>query len=202
MTEEEKAAAEAAAKAEKEAKERSQDVIKQELEKQAQKKVFSEKEKAAFNLKKKIEEAKALGIDPKDILGIEEDQKDEVPEWYKKEQAKNSQKTALQLADSIADPDEKALVKEYLSTRVVASGDAESDFRLAFGAVNALKNKQIIEDMNRRVAPRTVAAGGSQGAKFDEQFTPTEEEALFMKSFGLKKEQIIEVRRKIEAKQR
>lgn len=169
-------------------------------------KVRTEKEKAIFNLQKKAEEARDLGIDPAEILGtkakIEKEEGDDVPEWYKREQQKQAQKTALELADGLSDPDQKALVINYLQHRIVPSGNPQDDFRLALSAASASKNKQIAEEVGRYVAPRVTAAGGSQPAKVEEEFTPTPEEARFMAHpYNTSKENIIAARKRVADKQ-
>lgn len=181
----------------------SQNSIKEALEKETAKQTYSEKEKVAFNLKKKADEAKSLGLDPKLILGVDEEPKDEIPEWYRREKAKETQQTAVQLADRIEDADERNLVKTYLQNRIVPSGNPEDDFRLALNAVSALKNKQIAEEVSRKVFPKTTASGGSAPIKSDEggEFVPTQEEADIMKHFHVSKEKILESRRK-EAEKR
>lgn len=170
--------------------------VKPEAEK-AEVKEYSDKEKAEHNLKKQAERAKEAGLDPLKVLGKEpKEEHDEIPEWYKREQAKNAQKTALQLADAIADEDERKLVKEYLTTRIKPSDNPESDFRLAFSAVRGSKNKEILEELNRRNQPRGTASGGSQEKPVEEQFTPTPEEAVLMAPpWNLSKEKIIAARR-------
>ncbi len=198
--------AEAAAKekAEKEAKDKAplQDPIKQELDKEKEKKAFTDKEKATFNLRRQAGKAKELGIDPKEILGVEEKSAEEVPDWYKREQAKSAQETALQMADGISDADVRDLVKQYLNSRIIPSGDPQADFRLAFSAVSALKNKQILEDVNRRTSARVTSSGGSQSAAVADAFTPTETEAVFMAPpYNISKEKIIEARKKVQARQ-
>ena len=82
-----------------------------------------EAEKAAFSLKKNAERAKALGLDPEQILGIKkesapEKDDDDVPEWYKREQNKRNEKTALELAELIEDERERELVKIKLQTAI------------------------------------------------------------------------------------
>lgn len=200
-------AAEAEAKAKKEADEKAlqNDEVKKELERQKQKDAYTEKERIAYKLRQDAEKAKALGIDWSEILGNDSKKEDsEIPEWYKREQAKSAQKTAIQLADEIADEDERTLTKRYLSERIVPSGDPHDDFRVAFSAVRALKNKQILEDVQRRTAPRTTAAGGSQSfAPLNGAFEPTDDEAVMMRPpYNLSKEKILEARKKTEAKQR
>ncbi len=149
---------------------------------------------ARYNLKKKADEARALGIDPKEILGESDT---EVPAWYKAEKAKEVKVTALQLADAIADEETREKVKEYLTHRVVPSGNPDEDFRLALGAASASKNKQVLDEMNRYSKPRVVASGSSQPAHVEEEFVPTEEESRFMQHpYNLTKEKILAARPK------
>jgi hypothetical protein len=162
----------------------------------SQKHTRTEKEKAEYTLRKQAERVKELGGDPSQLLGVLENP-DEVPAWYKKEKSKEVTSTALSLADGIADEDERTQVKNYLNTRIIPSGNAEDDFRLAFGAVRATKNQQIIEDANRRTSPRLTAAGGSKPMHIEEQFTPTAEESVLMgRPYNLSKEKIIEARKR------
>ncbi len=152
---------------------------------------------AKYNLKKKADEAKALGIDPKEVLGGSDD---EVPAWYKAEKAKEITKTAMQLADGIADEETRDKVKATLG-RLAPSENPEEDFRLALGAVSAPKNKQILEEMNRYGKPRIVAAGGGQPASQEEEFVPTPEETVFMRPpYKMSKEKILAARKANEAK--
>jgi len=205
MTPEELAAEEAATAAAKKAEEEAKAAatepsqIQVELVKEQNRNTRTEKEKAEFSLKKNAERLKELGGDPTEALGLkasEERDEGEVPSWYLKEKAKESQKSALELADTLEDANERDLVKSYLSKRIVPSGNAEDDFRLALGAVNALKNKQIVEELSRRVAPRVTAAGGSVPAKTEKAFEPTAEESRFMlPPYSMTKEQILAARR-------
>ena len=165
----------------------------------------TEKDKAIFTIKKQAERLKELGVDPTEIIGqkpVEKNNEDDVPEWYKREKAKEVTKTALQMADNLSDEEVREQVKSYLNTRIVPSGNAEQDFKDALGAVSASKNKQIIEEIGRATTPRTVAAGGSADAKIEQEFVPTEEEARYMKHpYFLSKEKILKARKKAEAKQ-
>lgn len=155
---------------------------------------------AAYNLQKKAEDARALGLDPKKILGVDEP-KDEVPAWYKQEKAKEAKQTALQLAENVADADTKEKVKELLQTRIVPSGNPEQDFKDALSLASSVKNKQIIEEVSRYTAPRTVAAGGDMPAKVEEEFVPTDTEKVFMAPpFNMSKEKILEARRREQSK--
>lgn len=153
---------------------------------------------ASYNLKKKADEAKALGLDPKKVLGVESDT--EVPAWYTAEKAKESSKTSLQLAEAIPDEDLRGKVKANLA-RIVPSDNPEEDFRMALGSASASKNKQILDEMNRYSAPKVIASGSSQPAHFEEEFVPTAEEMVFMKHpYNLSKEQVIANRKIVQSK--
>lgn len=145
---------------------------------------------ATYNLKKKAEDAESLGLDPKEILGHKPDET-KVPEWYKQEKANEVKKTSLQLAETILDADLKGKVIANLG-RIVPSDNPEEDFRMALGAASASKNKQVIDEINRYSKPKVVASGGSSPVNLEEEFVPTEEEAVFMKApYNLSKEKII-----------
>jgi hypothetical protein len=162
----------------------------------------TEKEKAEFSLKKTAERLRELGGKPEDILGATPPAPaapaDEVPEWYRKLKTTEAQQTALQMADQIPDESERAQVKTYLESRIVPSGNPQADFALAFGAVRAAKNREIVEELGRRITPNVTAPGGSGPTPpVEEPFTPTPEEADMMKPpFKLTKEQILEARKK------
>lgn len=149
---------------------------------------------AAYNLQKKAEDAKALGLDPKKILGSSDE---EVPEWFRKEKAKELQKTSQQLAESIPDEELRTKVKANLA-RIVPSENPEEDFKFALSAASASKNKQIIEEVGRYSYPRVIATGGSAPiGKIEEEFVPTEEEKAFMgPPWNLSKEKILAQRPK------
>ncbi len=151
---------------------------------------------ARYNLQKKAEDAKALGLDPKKILGAESND-DEVPAWYKAEKAKEVQKTSLQLAEAITDEDLREKVKTNLG-RIVPSDNPEEDFRMALGAASSSKNKQVLEEMNRYSKPRVVASGGSGNSNLDtEEFVPTQDEAVSMAPpYNVPKEKILALRKK------
>lgn len=168
-----------------------------ELKKEQEKQKRTDAEKAAYNLRKKAEELKALGVDPKSILESvhEEQTEEELPDWYRREKAKETQKTALQLAASIDDPSKRALVETYLKTRIVPSGNPEDDFRFALAAVHSVANAQIAQLIANKTSVKTTASGGSQSISVEEPFTPTEEEQVLMRPpYNLSKEKIIAAR--------
>jgi hypothetical protein len=167
----------------------------------------TEKEKAEFALKKNADRFKELGGDPAKVLAPEIEAPaptDEVPEWYKKEKAKEGQQTALQLAEAITDPKERELVTVYLKTRIVPSGDPHEDLRFALLATNASKNAQIVEEVGRATKPRT--SGNAPGAPAnpvtpETEFVPTaNERSLMGPPFNMSKEQVLAARKAEEGR--
>lgn len=195
-------AATAAAKAEAEKAEAtpSHDPLQKEAEK-VQKNARTEKEKAEFSLKKNAERLKELGGDPTSILGshlaTEDDDKPLTVGMLKEIQKENGKNTALDLADSLDDENEKVLVKDALENRIKPSGNPQEDLTAARAIVNAKRNALIAEEAGRRSGAAGHASGAGAPAKGDnEAFEPTPEETAFMKPpFNLSKDAIIAARK-------
>lgn len=189
------------------AKSSSQEPIDKELEAERAKK-RTEKEKAEFNLKKNAERLRTLGGDPAGALGIstgaddgddEDDSKPMTRGEFKKMRQEEASQTAIQLAEAIEDPKERELAITYLRDRIKPSGNPQEDLRFARRAVNAVKSGQIIEEVGRRIAPKSHASGGGapSNGEGSGDFVPTAEEAAFMRPpMSLSKEQIINARPK------
>lgn len=163
----------------------------------------TEKEKAEFALKKNAERLAELGGDPAETLNIRQtafnsELDDNTPLTigsFKEMQKKDAQKSALQMANELPE-DERDEVRSLLETRIVPSGNAEEDLRLARAAVNATHNAKIAEHISNRVSPKKTAAGGSSDSKVGEEFVPTPEEARFMQApYNLTKEQVLAARK-------
>lgn len=168
-----------------------------------------EKKRAVEKLKRKKyfinEQLRTLGVsDEKDDEDEDEDDTDEDedpdrPVTFKDLQrieARKASQTAKQMADAIEDSVARASVKAALS-RVVPSGNPEQDFRDAVSIANREKNNKILEEMARRpIIVQHRSGAGAPPKQQESEFEPTAEEARFMKSFGLSKEQIIEARSK------
>lgn len=173
----------------------SQDPIKRELERVGEKKL-SKIERLHF-AKKKIEEQlseldEESGI--KAIIGEDDDEPLTVGK-FKQMQKDQGKKNALDLADEIEDESERDLTKHYLENRIIPSGDAESDVKLARAAVNSLKNAQIAEEMARKGSAKGKPSSPGSPARHDKAFEPTEEERVFMSPpYNLSKEEIIKAR--------
>lgn len=206
LSAEEIAAAEAAKKAEDDAKAKadadSQDPLKKERERIASKGAGrSQKEKLLFSKKKIDEQLAALddeGEEPADDLDDDKPLTVKDLKNFRREEAKS---TAINMAEDIDDEDERELVKHHLSNTIKPSGNAAEDLKNARAIVNSAKNGQIIEEVTRRREPKNHASGaGAGGKKQDDVFTPTAEEANFMRTFGLTEKDILNARKIEEAK--
>ena len=136
-------------------------------------------------------------------LGVEDEEPEEEDEKpltrgeFKKMQAENAIKTSLQLAEEIPNETERELLKYHLQNTIRSTGDAKQDFELARGLVNAVKNKQILEEQNRKGTPVTHSSGVGAPAKQSKEAEFTAEEMRYMAApFNLTKEQILAARPK------
>lgn len=181
-----------------------QDPLKAELEKVQRKEPRSEAEKAAFSLKKNAERVKELGLDPKSILGLDEEVDEERPltvAEFKRMEAEKAQKSALQLAEDIPGEAERELIKYHLNNTIKPTGNPQEDLKLARAIVNSVKNSQIVEEVTRKSEPNRVATNSGSPAKVEGAFTPTPEESAFMRPpFNLTKEDILKAREKEQQK--
>jgi len=181
-----------------------QDPLKAELERVQKNKTGgrTELEKASFSLKKNADRVKELGGDPSAVLGTEttetDDDKPVTMGMLKKIQQDTAAKTALQMADEVQDETERELLKYHLENTIRSTGNPAEDFKLAQNQVYAVKNAQIIEEIQRKKQPASHSNSTSAPAKndiVDGELTPQEQ--LFMKKpFNLTKEQIIKARQK------
>lgn len=99
-------------------------------------------------------------------------------------EARKAAQTTAQMAEAISDPNARAAVKESLQ-RVVPSGDSQKDFTDAVAIANREKNSKVLEELARRGPAAHHTSGAGAPARVVDQFVPTEEEAKFMKLFGL-----------------
>lgn len=185
-------------------------VMTEEKEPQApsQKQERSEKEKAEFSLRKTAERLRELGGNPVDVLDIhpeinlDEDLPDDKPltvKDFRNLQKRDAHQTALQMVDELPE-DERDEVRNLLQNRIVPSGNAQEDIRLARAAVNAARNSKIIEHISGRSEPKRTAAGGSSDAQRQGDMTLTPEEEVFTRPpYNLTIEKIISKRVRKEA---
>jgi hypothetical protein len=116
----------------------------------------------------------------------------------KKKEVVDATAAAKSIADrQVEDPDERELVKHYLDTRIIPSGDSEKDYRDALALVNVVKNGQVIEELSRKQDPQQKGSGSGAPGKHEPAFEPTPQERIFMgKPYNLSKEDIIKSREK------
>ncbi len=178
--------------------------LKTELER-IQKTGRTEVEKAAFSLKKNAERAKELGIDPAKVLGFDqkvettEDNEDDKPitrgEW-KRMQAENASKTALQSAEEIPNETERELVKYHLQNTIKSSGNPSEDLKIARSIVNSVKNSQITQEIARKIPPKQHSSASGVDPKQEQEiiFSPSELQ-LMGAPFNMTKQEIIDARK-------
>ena len=196
MTEEEKAAqdaAAAAARADADAKALAdQDPLKTELDKvQGQKRTKLEK----LQYRKKLidEQLKDMGVDDEPV--VEDDEQPLTRGEFKKMQAQEAQKTALQIADEIPNQTERELVKYHLENTIRSTGNPQQDLSLARSIVNDAKNRQILEEQQRKGQASSQSSGSGAPVRNEAPTELTVEELGMMKPpFNLTKEQVIAAR--------
>jgi len=186
-----------------ETKTTEQDPLKEELER-VQNTGRTEKEKAEFSLKKNAERLKELGGDPNSILGLERETKiEELDEedkpltvgMYKKMQQDTASKTAIQLAEEITNETERELAKWHLQNTIKSTGNPTKDLELAMNQVNAVKNKQIIEEIGRKGQAKTHSTSSSAPANQIVEEDLTEDEIKLMNWSGMTKEEVLKARK-------
>lgn len=180
-----------------------QDPLKEELEKVRTGR--TEEEKAAFTFQKQAERLTALGIDPANVLGIKkatpsEAIDDDAPVtvgMWKKLQEEQASKTALQLADDITGETERELVKYHLQNTIRSTGNPTKDLELASNLVNAVKNKQVIEEIARKTPAKVYSSPGGGTPHKEQEPELTKEELKYMGApFNLSKQSILDARKK------
>lgn len=136
-----------------------------------------------------------------ELESAEDDDKPLTKGDFKKMQQEETRKTALDLAQSIEDDDERAEVSQILQTRINPSDDPKADLELARGAVNARKLKMQNEEESRRMNPNQYPNTPSAPGPKADDFRPTDEEKIFMSApYNMTKEQVIEARQRATQK--
>lgn len=148
---------------------------------------FTEKQRLEY-AKQKIEEKLAA------IIGDDDDKAPLTKGEFKKLQQQEVRKSSLDLAEGIADQDERQEVIALLQTRIVPSDNAQSDFELARATVNAKKAQMIAEEMARKQNPSQNSSRPGNPGTVHEQFTPTSSESYMMQAFGLTADDILKAR--------
>lgn len=175
-----------------------QDLLKNELEKVKTKK--TQKEKLIFKQKEISRQLQELDGDGEDLQpSIEDDEKPLTIGEFKKIQAKNVTKTALQLADEIQNESERELVKHYLQNKIVSSGNPQEDLSDARTLANKIKNAKIAEMATQKPGVIRTASNGGGLPFVDPEADLTPQEISFMTSSlgkSFTKKEILELRKK------
>lgn len=111
---------------------------------------------------------------------------------FKAMQAHEAQETAKSLAETdIVDEKERKLVLHHLENTIRPSGDAATDLRNARLIVNAIKTRQIAEEVTRSAQPRTHTSSAGAPAK-QKSASPelSAEEKQFAAFVGLSDDQV------------
>lgn len=110
-------------------------------------------------------------------------------------EAKKLQLTVQEMVKSIPDAGDQQAVREALRS-VVASGDPAADFKKAVAIANADRNSKVLQEAGRRIAAQPRATSSGAAPIREEAFTPTAEEARYMKApFFVTKEDIVKARK-------
>jgi hypothetical protein len=181
--------------------------VKKALDDEQGREKHSKREKLLFTKKRVEQQLSKLG-DVEEEPDVELDEEDESRPVtlgdLRRMERERAQQTAVQMADTITDADEKALVKKYLQNRIIPSGNPAEDFALARSMVNAVKNGQVVEEITRqRSTASTRSSAGGAPAKQDDttNFEATAEELALARMAKAKdpKAWILNARKKVEA---
>lgn len=179
--------------------------VQKELERVTKKSERTQVDKLLYTKKRVEKQLSELGVtDDEDVpLGTSDDDKSPVTRGELKEALKvNTQQTALQLADSIEDEHSRELAKYHINNTIRSTGNPQEDLRNALLLVNGVKNSQVIEEIERKNAPKQFNSAPGAPAKGEgEIFTPTAEESMYMRApFNMTKEDILRARQASQPK--
>ena len=184
-----------------ETEESTEDPLKVELEKVKSRK--TPQEKARDSLFFNAEQAKKLGLDPAEVLGIkpkeetvdEDDRpvtRKELEESLLKIQQANATKTATDLANEITDETERELTLFHIQNTIRSTGDPKEDLKLARALTNSVKNSQILEEASRKPQAKTHSSATSGGTQTSEPTVAlTAEEQTYLATGVVTKEEIL-----------
>lgn len=160
------------------------------------KKEFTKKERL-LHARNKIDEQLS------EVDNEEDDNKPLTLGDLKRIKREETRETAINLANSIEDEDERTEVQDILRNNIVPSGDPKKDLAIAQGAVNSIKNAQIAEEAERKRHPeRFPNAPGNPAKPVEGVFEPTLHEATMMRNYKLTKEDILAARARSEARRK
>lgn len=178
--------------------ETQQDLLKEELEK-VQNKGRTKKDKLLYSRSRINEQLKELGEDVEDDDDSEEEDDDKpvTVGMLKKIERKTSVKTALELAESTSNEVERELIKHHIQNTIRSTGNPQEDLALAQALVNAVKNRKILAEAQRKPVTKTHPTSSSAPAKEEDaplEFT-TAEKKLMGKPFNVTPAQILAARK-------
>lgn len=160
------------------------DPLKQELER-VQKR--TKEEKLEYTLKRVQKQLDDLrrekGVDPEPD-DIDEDDKPVTLKMLREMQAKQVQKTAVDLADSITNETERELVKYHIENTINPSGDPETDLKNARILANAVRNQKILDEYSRKTTPPQHSGGSSAPANPPKSAQELSREDALIKQWG------------------
>lgn len=168
-----------------------QDPLKTELEK-VQSKTRTKAEKLQYSKKRIEDQLKELGIE--DEPEEDDDSKPLTKGDLKKFQVEQATKSALDLANAVSNETERELLKYHLENTIRSTGNPAEDFKLAQNQVYAVKNQQILEELDRKPPIKNSGSGGAP-AKHEKQAELTADELPFLKApWYMSKEKILAAR--------
>lgn len=169
------------------------DPVKAELERVAEKPKRSKKDQLLYT-KQRVEQqlAELDGKDPNEVAKtISDDDKPLTRRDVEQLFAERELDTAVELAEDIEDDNERKLTQHYLENVIKPSGDAKTDLRNAQLMVNAVKNKQITEEVARTATVRRHASTASAPAKETPRAAElSKEDEAVARGFGLTPEEV------------
>lgn len=175
-----------------------QDPLKIELEKVQKKEGRTHDEKILYKFNELKKEVKERGLLPEeaDLIDVSDDEAPVTVGMLKKMQADSAIKTSLQLADDISNETERELVKHHITNTIRSTGNPSEDLRLARAIVNEVRNRQILEENDRKIPAKTYSSGTSAPAKLaDPEPEMTKEEITLMQWSGMSKEDVFKARK-------
>lgn len=210
MTDEEKAAKEAADKKEADDK-AAADKAKADADARSlqdrKNRQLERKKITAARLIKEIKEESDEDITGLDDVNVDDDDTPLTRGDLKRMEREKASKTALQLAQEIADDTERNLVLDALENDIVPSGDPQKDMMKARALANSERSIQIAEEAKRKRDAQSRGSGGGAPSRFEDQFEPTAIELRAAQVVGKKtpkdiKDFILKVRAKEESKRK
>jgi len=179
-----------------------QESLKKELERVRQKGEGRTKLEKLIYTQKRIEQQIR---EEKEAAGLLHEEVDDTPQdddspmtlrMWKEIQQRNAAQSAMQLVEEIPNEVERELTRYHLKNSVKSSGNPQEDLKLARAIVNAAKNQQIIEEIQRKAPANNYSSGSSAPAKVSMDEELTADEISVMRQFKLTKEQVLDARKK------